>query len=61
VRIAAENDGTAVPAEDRAAAVLPYSVAQWVAQANGASPDLRAEVLVGALDDNGAGGGEEDP
>jgi phosphate transport system substrate-binding protein len=49
VRTAGENDGTAVPAADRAAAVLPYSVAQWVAQANQASADLRAGVEIGSL------------
>jgi phosphate transport system substrate-binding protein len=49
VRIAAENDGVAVPAADRATAVLPYSVAQWVAQANGASTDVRAGAGIGLL------------
>jgi phosphate transport system substrate-binding protein len=49
VRTATENDGFAVPDADRAAAVLPYSVAQWVAQANGAGTDLRSGVAVGAL------------
>lgn len=49
VKIAAENDGSAVPAEDRAAAVLPYSVAQWVAQANGAGADVRAGARIGSL------------
>jgi phosphate transport system substrate-binding protein len=48
-KVAAENDGTAVPAADRAGAVLPYSVAQWVAQANGAVADVRAGVVVGPL------------
>jgi phosphate transport system substrate-binding protein len=49
VKIAAENDGAAVPPADRSAAILPYSVAQWVAQANGASTDLRAGSLIGAI------------
>jgi phosphate transport system substrate-binding protein len=49
VKTATENDGTAIPADDRATAVLPYSVAQWVAQANGASADLRAGVEIGAV------------
>jgi len=49
VKIAAENDGTAVAASDRATAVLPYSVAQWVAQANGASGDVRGGAQVGAI------------
>ncbi len=49
VKVAAENDGTAVPAADRPAAVLPYSVAQWVAQANGAVTDVRSGVEVGSL------------
>jgi phosphate transport system substrate-binding protein len=46
---AAENDGSAVPAHDRADAILPYSVAQWVAQANGASTDLRSGLRIGAI------------
>jgi phosphate transport system substrate-binding protein len=46
---APENDGTAIPDADRAAAILPYSVAQWVAQANGASADARAGVEIGAI------------
>lgn len=50
IRTAAENDGTAVPEADRAAAILPYSVAQWVAQANGASTDVRSTVRIGAVD-----------
>jgi phosphate transport system substrate-binding protein len=50
VKTAAENDGTAVPAEDRPAAILPYSVAQWVTQANGATTDVRSAVEIGALD-----------
>jgi phosphate transport system substrate-binding protein len=51
VQIAAENDGSAVPAEDLATAILPFSAAQWVAQANTASPDIRAGVQIGALND----------
>jgi phosphate transport system substrate-binding protein len=50
VRIAAENDGSAVPAADRATAILPYSVAQWVAQANGVVADPRDGVRIGAID-----------
>jgi phosphate transport system substrate-binding protein len=50
LRTAAENDGSAVPAEDRAGAILPFSVAQWVAQANGVSADLRATAQVGGID-----------
>lgn len=50
VHTAAENDGSAIPADDRPAAILPYSVAQWVAQANGAGNDVRAAVEVGAVD-----------
>jgi phosphate transport system substrate-binding protein len=49
VKTAGENDGSAVPAEDRDTAILPYSVAQWVAQANGASTDIRDGVAIGAL------------
>ncbi len=50
IRIAGENDGTAVAAGDRPTAILPYSVAQWVAQANGVGTDVRAQAVVGALD-----------
>jgi phosphate transport system substrate-binding protein len=50
IRTAAENDGTAVTAADRSTAILPFSVAQWVAQANGASTDARADILIGAID-----------
>lgn len=60
VRTAAENDGTAVPADDQAAAVLPFSVAQWVAQANAASPDLRTGVRIGALDGQNPIAGPDD-
>ena len=37
-----ENDGSAVPAADRPNAILPYSIARWVAQDKGTSEDLRA-------------------
>lgn len=50
VRIAAENDGSAVPAADRATAILPYSAAQWIAQANGVVADLRDGIRIGAID-----------
>ena len=49
MKTAQENDGTAVPAADRPGAILPYSVAQWVGQANGGTPDLRGGVVVGAI------------
>jgi phosphate transport system substrate-binding protein len=49
VKTAGENDGSAVPATDRDAAILPYSVAQWVAQANTASTDNRDGITIGAL------------
>ncbi|GGK03028.1 phosphate ABC transporter substrate-binding protein [Pilimelia anulata] len=44
-----ENDGAAVPAADRAAAILPYSAAGWVAQANGVAADRRGGAAIGAL------------
>ncbi|HEY0000753.1 MAG TPA: substrate-binding domain-containing protein [Actinoplanes sp.] len=48
--IAAENDGSAVPADDRATAILPFSAAGWVAQANGVSADVRATAVIGGID-----------
>jgi phosphate transport system substrate-binding protein len=49
IKIAGENDGSAVATGDRPAAVLPYSVAQWVAQANGAVGDVRSGIEIGAI------------
>ncbi len=37
-----ENDGSAVPAADRKSAILPYSIAKYLAQSKGAQEDLRA-------------------
>ncbi|WUI02376.1 substrate-binding domain-containing protein [Spirillospora sp. NBC_00431] len=42
-----EHDGRAVPTGDRYNAILPYSVAQWVAQANNVVDDKRGTVVVG--------------
>ena len=38
VKTAGENDGSAVPAEDRDTAILPYSVAQWWRRPTGPAP-----------------------
>lgn len=37
-----ENDGSATPVEDRPNAILPYSIAKYVAQTNGLGDDVRA-------------------
>ncbi|GAA2511329.1 hypothetical protein GCM10010201_02780 [Pilimelia columellifera subsp. columellifera] len=50
IRATTENDGAGVPAADRPNAVLPYSVAAWVAQANWAGVDRRGGAVVGAID-----------
>jgi ABC-type phosphate transport system substrate-binding protein len=49
VTIVGENDGTQVAATDRPNAVLPYSVANWNAQANGASTDVRGGTVLGSI------------
>jgi ABC-type phosphate transport system substrate-binding protein len=45
-----ENDGSAVPAADRANAILPYSIATWLAQNKGTSDDVRAGAEVRNVD-----------
>ena len=52
VNVVQENTGNAVPVADRFNAILPYSVAQWVAQANQPDglPDKRGNVLIGQQD-----------
>lgn len=47
LKIMEENHGNTVAAADRPAAIAPYSVAQWVAQANGAVPDSRGGAFIG--------------
>jgi phosphate transport system substrate-binding protein len=48
-----ENDATSIAAGDQAAAIGPFSVAQWVAQGNGVVADKRAGFFEGTL--TGAG------
>lgn len=49
VKVVQENDGSAVVAADRPNAILPYSVAQWIAQGNqaGGIADIRGGSLIG--------------
>ncbi|GAA2418142.1 substrate-binding domain-containing protein [Actinomadura vinacea] len=42
-----EHDGAAVPAADRSNAIVPFSVAQWVAQGNGVVDDKRGGIVIG--------------
>jgi phosphate transport system substrate-binding protein len=44
-----ENRGDSIPAADRDATIAPYSVSQWLSQANGAVPDYRAGFVEGVL------------
>jgi phosphate transport system substrate-binding protein len=44
-----ENTGTEVPTADRYNAIVPYSFAQWRAQANGAQTDVRAGAILGSI------------
>ncbi|MGH3242232.1 MAG: substrate-binding domain-containing protein [Spirillospora sp.] len=48
-----EHDGRAVPTGDRYNAILPYSVAQWVAQANNVVEDKRGTVVIGRQETTG--------
>jgi phosphate transport system substrate-binding protein len=48
-----ENEANTIPAADQATAISPYSVAQFVAQGNGATTDKRAGFFEGTL--TGAG------
>jgi len=41
-----ENDGSAVPVADRKNAILPYSIARYVAQTKGTSEDVRAGAVL---------------
>jgi phosphate transport system substrate-binding protein len=44
-----ENDGTQIDASVKAFSIVPYSFAQWTAQANGAVTDIRGGVLLGSI------------
>jgi phosphate transport system substrate-binding protein len=44
-----ENHGNQVASANRARAILPYSFAQWTAQANGVIPDDRAGATLGKI------------
>ncbi len=44
-----ENDGSAVPAAGRPAAILAYSASQWISQGNARTADLRAGSYVGKV------------
>lgn len=45
-----ENSGQAIPESERSGAILPYSAAQWITQANGRVTDIRFGTFVGAID-----------
>lgn len=45
-----ENDGSAVPAADRAGAIIPYSIAKHIAQSKGVGEDVRAKSTVRKID-----------
>jgi phosphate transport system substrate-binding protein len=52
-----ENNAAGIPAADVSAAVLPFSIAQWVAQGNGAiTPDKRGDFTVNPLTGAGSDG-----
>ncbi|MFD2416364.1 substrate-binding domain-containing protein [Amycolatopsis pigmentata] len=51
-----ENEGATIPAADQAAAIAPYSAAQWVAQANGTATDKRGGFFEGDLTGAGTDG-----
>lgn len=44
-----ENDGSAIGTGNRAFSIVPYSFAQWTAQANGVVTDVRAGALLGRI------------
>ncbi|MFC3452210.1 substrate-binding domain-containing protein [Amycolatopsis speibonae] len=48
-----EHDGNSIPAADRAKAIAPFSIAQWIAQGNAVTADKRAGFTVNPL--TGAG------
>jgi phosphate transport system substrate-binding protein len=45
----AENSGTAVPDSEKPLAIVPYSVASFVAQAYGSEPDVRGGSTIGSI------------
>jgi phosphate transport system substrate-binding protein len=51
-----ENDATSIPAANQATAIVPFSVAQWVAQGNSVSPNKRAGFTVNKLTGAGSDG-----
>jgi phosphate transport system substrate-binding protein len=44
-----ENSGNQVAVGDRPNAIEPYSFANWTAQSNGVSPDIRAGAVLGGI------------
>lgn len=44
-----ENSGNQVAAGDKPNAILPYSFANWTAQSNGISPDIRGGAVLGSI------------
>jgi phosphate transport system substrate-binding protein len=52
-----ENDATSIPTADQASAIVPFSVANWVAQGNNVvTPDKRAGFFEGTLTGAGSDG-----
>ncbi|MFC4086483.1 substrate-binding domain-containing protein [Amycolatopsis samaneae] len=51
-----ENDATSIDAANRANAIAPFSVAQWIAQGNGVTSDKRAGFTVNRLTGAGSDG-----
>ncbi|HEV7824949.1 MAG TPA: substrate-binding domain-containing protein [Mycobacteriales bacterium] len=45
-----ENSGAGIPAADRPAGILPYSIAKWIAQKKGVSKDNRAGAVLRNVD-----------
>jgi ABC-type phosphate transport system substrate-binding protein len=45
-----ENSGAGIPAADRPNAILPYSIARWIAQKKGVSKDNRAAAVLRNID-----------
>lgn len=53
VKLVQENNGAAVTSGDRPGAILPYSAGAWIAQANGATPNVRSTTTVRAISVSG--------
>lgn len=49
VKVVQENNGAQVAAADRPSAILPYSAGAWIAQANGATPNVRSTTSVRSI------------